>query len=243
VPRETITILLSPYSPRQVEAQFFSIIAEPFDLRARRNLIEAQYRLLEPQFAHIDSEVATKRDVKLYKRAVKEVEKRMLCTEFFNAYLHDAVVKIIRRDLPMPAGMAGINELRADGKSVGPLTIETLCAWGAAQLSGRPCDPYEDASKNFRQFVWRPAKPVLHMMLCYRWIGETAMAPKAAPLAHAAGFASAAHMAGTAWFTDREGVLKLFLVAEELRHVLLDTARRHAFKQLEETDTIKLAAR
>jgi hypothetical protein len=50
-------------------------------------------------------------------------------------------------------------------------------------------------------------------------------------------------MAGTAWFTDREGVLKLFLVAEELRRVLLDTARRHAFKQFEETDTIKLAAR
>lgn len=243
MPREMITILLSRYSPRQVEAQLFSIIAEPLDLRARRNLIEAQYRLLEPQLAHIDSEVATKRDTKLYRRAVKEVEKRMLCTEFFNAYLHDAAAKILRRELPDARGHGGIDELRADGKSVGPLTIEALCAWGAGQLSGRPCDPYEDASKNFRQLVWRPAKPVLHLMLCYRWIGEGAMAPKTDTLAQAAGFASAAQMAGTAWFTDREGVLKLFLVAEELRRVLLDTARRHAFKLFEETDTIKLAAR
>ena len=241
MPRETITIPLSRYSPHQVEAQYFSIIAQPLDLQNRRNLIKAQYRLLEPQLAHIGSETATRQDVKLYKRAVKAVEERMLCTEFVNAYLHDRLAKILRRELPNARGQGGINELRADGERIGPLTIETLCAWGASKLARAWYNPYEDASKNFRQRVWRPAKPVLHLMLVYNWIAEGAMVPKGDALPHAAGFANAAQMLGTAWFTDREGVLKLFDIAEELRGVLLDTARRYGF-ELEETDTIKLDA-
>jgi hypothetical protein len=233
VPRD-IVIPVSRLSPRQVEAQYFSIIAEPLNLRARRNLIEAQYRLLEPQLAHIGAQTATKQDVKLFKRGVKAVEERMLCTEFFTAYLHDRIAKLLRSELVR--GHGGVNELRAEGKKVGPLTIEALCAWGAGKLIGRPCDPYEDASKNFRQRVWRLAKPVLHLMLIYRWIAEGATNPK-----RDAGFASDAQMTGTAWFTDREGVSKLFDIVEEVRRVLVDTARRGAF-ELEEKDTIRLIA-
>src|SRR5262249_44848697 len=65
VPKETITIELSRYSPRQVEAQYFSIIAQPLDLRSRSKLIKAQYRLLEPQIAHIGYETASRHDANL----------------------------------------------------------------------------------------------------------------------------------------------------------------------------------
>jgi hypothetical protein len=241
VPRETITIDLARYSPRQVVLQYLSILAEPLDLRARRNLIEARYRLLELQITHIGAETATKRDAKLHKRALRAVEDRMVCTEFVNAYLQDRIVKLLRRELPDARGQGGINELWADGERVGPFTIETFCAWGANQISGRPCAPYEDAAKNFRQRQWRPAKVVLHLLLAYRWIAQDAT-QKGEEFASAAGFDNAAHLKGTAWFTQPEGVVKLLGVAEELRGVLIDTASRAGF-ELEDPDTIKVVAR
>jgi hypothetical protein len=56
MPRE-ISVAVSQLSPLAVEAQFFAILAEPLDAPARKKLIEAEYRLMEPQMRFLGSRV------------------------------------------------------------------------------------------------------------------------------------------------------------------------------------------
>src|SRR5215831_10793171 len=96
VPRDII-IPVSRLSPLAVEAQFFAILAEPLDARARKKLIEAEYRLLEPQMRFLGSEDEAKLNkvaAKRHKDAMRKIEQeRLLAAECANAHIADRIVK------------------------------------------------------------------------------------------------------------------------------------------------------
>jgi hypothetical protein len=225
VPRD-ITIHVSRLSPFQVEAQFFAVLAEPVDVRARKNLIEAWYRLSEPQLLHLGSEGANKRDAKLHKRAVRVIEQeRLLAAECALAYIFDRIAKENGRD--------GIN-LQANDAPLGPLTMENVGLWALREqrwLRGRSDDRDKVTGKNFQQQAWRNSKPVLHLaVVTHLWTRN--MAPEMKVVG--AGALSEV-------FGDPVATRILFGNAEMYRGMLLKIARGGAFK-LEENETVRLVA-
>jgi hypothetical protein len=223
MPRE-IVIPVSRLSPLLVEAHFFAVLVEPLDLGARQRLIEAEYRLFEP--LHMALDQASKRDLKLHKRAVRVIQQeRLLAAECALAYIVDRIVK--------ERGAQGI-ELRADGEPLGPLTMENYGLWAQRiqrQLRGWRDDPDKVTAKNFEQLAWRYTKPVLHLAMVAHLMTRNC-APVMKPLG-AAALSEA--------FGDPVATNALFDVAEKYRGILLDIARRGPIK-LEEKDTIRIRA-
>jgi hypothetical protein len=228
MPREVVTIVVSQLSPLAVEAQFFAILAEPLDARARKKLIEAEYRLLEPQMRYLGSEDEAKLNklaAKRHKRAVQVIEReRLLAAEYANARIAERVVK--------SAGAKGL-ELRADGEPIGDgrLTMQNYALWAVSkqhELAGRP-DPAEGTWKTFQQRAWRNSKPVVHLVLGWHWAARSKTS-------------DAVHVRLAVLFADPDATKAFFDVCEQLRGVLLGIAQDGRI-ELEEKDTVRLIAR
>ena len=221
MPRE-IVIPVARLSPLLVEAHFFAVLVAPLNLGVRNRLIEAEYRLFEP--LHMALDQPSKRDLKLHKRAVRVIQQeRLLAAECALAYIADRIVK--------ERGAQGI-DLRADGKPLGPLTMENYALWALRiqrQLRGWRDDPDKVTAKNFEQLAWRNGKPVLHYAVVTHLMTRNC-APVMKPL-------GAAALSGA--FGDPVATKALLDVAEKYRGILLDIARRGPIK-LEGKDMIRI---
>ena len=230
MPRD-IVIPVSRLSPLQREAWWFAVLVEPTDERARKKLIEVEERLFaDPVVAQLDPGIGQAQ--KIHRKAVGTIDKRLLCGEGACAFLDDRIAKVLRRELPDARGQGGINELRADGETIGPLTVDVICLWAShkqAERAGR--NPDRLSPENFRKRVWGPAKPVLHIaMVVQRSTRNMLPGPVMKPL-------GAAALSET--FSDLAATKDLFAIAEQHRLVLLDIARGGAFP-LDEKETVRL---
>jgi hypothetical protein len=232
VPRDFI-VPVSRLTPLQREAWLFATIVEPTDIRARQRLIEVEERLFaDPVVAQLDPRIGWAQ--KIHRKAVNVIELRLICGEAGCAFLDDGVVRTLRRELPDARGQGGINELRADGVTVGPLSVDAMCLWGSrkqAERAGR--SPNKTSPQYFRQHVWAPTKPVLHLAVV---VQRSSRNMRPGPVMKPLGAAALSEM-----FSDLAATKDLFAVAEQHRHALLDVAQTGAF-QLEESDTVRLIA-
>jgi hypothetical protein len=227
VPRE-IVIPVSRLSPLQAEAQFFGVLVEPLDLRARRKLIEAEYRLFEPALLHL--ELGSKHAAKLHKRAVGVIEReRLPAAERARAHIMQAVAR--------EHGAEGIVLREKDEKGkpveIGPLTGENFGLWWLRlqrKLRGQPDNSNKIGLRNV-QMAWANSKRVLHLALL---VHETSR--NCEPAVKPFGAAVLSEM-----FADPCAMNRLFDIAEEFRLVLVKVARGGAF-ELDEKETIRLIA-
>ena len=237
VPRETVTIALSSLWPFEASAQFFGILIEPVDAKARRRLTLAEYHRQLRHDAETDPKGARiwqrwppeyllfnpKLAEKLHKRAMNILDReRMIAAERALAFIRDMLVK--------DAGGEGL-ELWADGERLGPFNSENFDLWALRQqriLAGRPDDRDAVTAKTIEQRAWKHTKPVLHLAVAF--------------LSVVRGKSSAEREAAwAAVFNETREAKALLDLAEALRHRLLAVAQRGRFQLIDE-QTLRVVA-